>query len=208
MRCFVTATDTDAGKTVACAWAILHSGARYWKPVQAGLDQTDEQTVRTLTELGDERFLPTVYSLPEPLSPHEAARRAGVTIDMAAMRLPDDNDPVVVEGAGGLMVPLNGDYLVIDLIKQIALPAVLVCRTTLGTINHTLLSLEALRARRIPIAGIILCGPDVPHNRAAIETYGKVRVIGHLPPLEPLNQAALQAIKPEIDLRSLGEEIA
>lgn len=168
MRCYVTATDTDAGKTVACAWAMLHSDAQYWKPVQAGLEQTDEATVRELTGLGDDRFHATIYSLPEPLSPHEAARRAGVTIDPARLALPDDSGPLIVEGAGGLMVPLNNEYLVIDSIKQSDLPAILVCRTTLGTINHSLLSLEALRARDIPIAGVILSGPDVPHNRAGI----------------------------------------
>lgn len=203
MRCFVTATDTDAGKTVACAWAMLHSKARYWKPVQAGLELTDEATVRELTRLGNERFLPTVYSLPEPLSPHEAARRAGITIELRKLALPESEGPLVAEGAGGLMVPLNDEFLVIDSIKQSGLPAILVCRTTLGTINHTLLSLEALRARDIPIAGVILSGPDVPHNRAAIETYGKTPVIAHIPPLQPLSKETLKAIKPEIDLGTL-----
>lgn len=203
MRCFITATDTDAGKTVSCAWAMLHSTARYWKPVQAGLEQTDEATVRELTGLGDDRFHETVYALPEPLSPHESARRAGIEIEMDKLALPDETGPLIVEGAGGLMVPLNDDTLVIDSIKKFSLPAILVCRTTLGTINHSLLSLEALRARDIPIAGVILSGPDIPHNRAAIETYGQVRVIGHIPQMDDLNREALEAIKPEIDLDSL-----
>lgn len=203
MRCFVTATDTDAGKTVACAWLMLHSEAKYWKPVQAGLEETDEASVRALTELGDNRFHQTAFSLPEPLSPHESARRAGITIDPAKLALPDNNGPLIVEGAGGLMVPLNDKMLVIDSIKQSALPVILVCRTTLGTINHSLLSLEALRARDIPVAGIILSGTDIPHNRAAIEIYGKTRVIAHIPPLEPLDKAALLAIKPEVDLGTL-----
>jgi len=204
MRCFITATDTDAGKTVACAWAMLHGDARYWKPVQAGLEETDEATVRTLTGMGDERFHETVYALPEPLSPHESARRAGIVIEMSKLELPGDG-PLVVEGAGGLMVPLNNESLVIDFIKQTGLTAILVCRTTLGTINHSLLSLEALRAREIPIAGVILCGPDIPHNRAAIETYGKARVIAHIPPLDPLDRNALLAVRPEIDLEKLSE---
>lgn len=203
MRVFVTGTDTDAGKTLACAWLMLHSSARYWKPVQAGLEETDENTLRTLTGLGDDRFLSSAYSLPEPLSPHEAARRAGITIDMAKFAVPPDIESLVVEGAGGLLVPLNEEALVIDLIEKLGLPVILVCRTTLGTINHSLLSLEALRARNIPVAGVILSGPDIPHNREAIETYGKTRVIVHLPQMEEVTAAALKQIQPEIDLASL-----
>jgi len=203
MRYFITGTDTDVGKTVACAWAMLHTRARYWKPVQAGLDETDEATIRALTRAGDERFIATTYSLPEPLSPHEAAKRAGVVIEMDNFKLPNDDEPLIVEGAGGLMVPLNDKSLVIDLIVQLGLPAILVCRTGLGTVNHSLLSLEALRARNIPVAGVILNGPDVPHNRTAIKTYGKVRIIGHIPPLEPLTRKTLEAVPLELDLLSL-----
>lgn len=203
MRCFITGSDTDAGKTLACAWVMLHTPARYWKPVQAGLEETDEEAIRALTGAGDDRFVPTTYALPDPLSPHEAARRAGLRISMEAFVLPDDTGPLIVEGAGGLLVPLNEKALVIDLIEKLGLPAILVCRTTLGTINHSLLSLEALRARNIPVAGVILSGPDVPHNRSAIETYGKVRIIGHIPLLDPLTSDALKAVRPEIDLMSL-----
>lgn len=203
MRFFVTGTDTDAGKTVACAWLMLHTGARYWKPVQAGLNETDEATIRQLTGAGDNRIFPSTYALPEPLSPHEAARRARVAIDIDAFQLPGGGDPLVVEGAGGLMVPLNEGNLVINLVAKLGLPAILVCRTTLGTINHSLLSLEALRARDIDVAGVILNGPDIPHNRAAIEDYGKVRILGHIPPLKALTRDALQGIPPEIDLKSL-----
>lgn len=203
MRVTITGTDTDVGKTIVCAWFMLHTHARYWKPVQAGLDETDETTIRRLTGAGDDRIVPTAYALPEPLSPHEAARRAGITIDMNEFALPAGEEPLVVEGAGGVMVPLNDNNLVIDMIAALGLPAVLVCRTALGTINHSLLSLEALRARKIPVAGAVLSGPDVPHNRAAIESYGKVRILGHIPPLQPVSRETLQAIAPEIDLLSL-----
>lgn len=202
MRVFLTGTDTGIGKTLAAAWLLLHSDARYWKPVQAGLDgETDEQVVRRLTGLGDDRFHPTVYSLTQPLSPHEAARRDGVAIAMDRFQVPEG--PLVIEGAGGLMVPLNPESLVIDLIRQSRLPALLVARSTLGTINHTLLSLEALRRRNIPVAGVLLSGPDVPHNRAAIEHYGKARIAGHLPPMEAVTRDTLLAVKPECDLESL-----
>ncbi len=203
MRCFITGSDTDVGKTLACAWVMLHTPARYWKPVQAGLEEIDEDTIRALTGAGDDRFVPTTYSLPDPLSPHEAARRAGVKIDMDNFELPENAGPLIVEGAGGLLVPLNEKAFVIDLIEKLGLPAILVCRTALGTINHSLLSLEALRARNIPVAGVILSGPDVPHNRLAIETYGKTRIIGHIPPLDPVNSETLKAVRPEIDFLSL-----
>jgi len=206
MRLFVTGTDTDIGKTVVAAWAMLHLDANYWKPVQAGLeDETDEEAVRRLTGAPDNRFLPSTYRLPDPLSPHEAARRAGIRIEMEDLRPGDHKEPLIVEGAGGLMVPLNEDSFVIDLIKQLEASAILVCRSTLGTINHTLLSLQALRDRQIPIAGVVLNGPNMPHNRSAIETYGQVRVIAEIPPLEPLTREALLGISPEIDMASLGE---
>lgn len=204
MRFFITGTDTDVGKTVACAWLMLHLGARYWKPIQAGLDETDEATIRRLTGAGDDRIVPTAYSLPEPLSPHEAARRAGIAIDIDSLQAPDgEQTPLIVEGAGGVLVPLNDEALVIDLIEQLRLPVILVCRTTLGTINHTLMSLKVLRARNIQVAGAILSGPDVPHNREAIESYGRVRIIAHLPRLDPLTRDALQGIAPEINPATL-----
>ena len=200
MRVFVTGTDTGVGKTVVSAWLALHLQARYWKPVQAGLDgETDTKAVCRLAGLGPERIVPEVYALPEPLSPHEAARRAGQRIEMERFALPRAGAPLVVEGAGGLMVPLNEEALVIDLVARLGLPAILVARTGLGTINHTLLSIEALRARALPLAGVVLNGPDVPHNRAAIESYGATRVLGHIPPLNPLDRDALAGIGLEID---------
>jgi dethiobiotin synthase len=207
MRYFVTGTDTDVGKTIACAWLALHLEAHYWKPIQSGLEgETDEAVVRRLTGMADDRFVPSAYALPEPLSPHESARRAGVRIDFDRMPLPKTTGPLIVEGAGGLLVPLNEDALIIDLIGRLGLPVILVTRTTLGTINHTLLSLEAIRARGLPLAGIVLNGPDMPHNRQALEQYGKARVLGHIPPLDPLDRAALLAVKPEANLREAAPE--
>ena len=199
---FVTGTDTDVGKTVAAAWLMLHTGAAYWKPVQSGLADGpgDTETVRRLTGADAGRFHAPVYELVAPLSPHEAAAREGVTIDPARLTLPPQDPPPIVEGAGGLMVPLSGDFLMIDLIARLGLPVVLVCRSALGTINHTLLSLEALHRRDLPIAGLIISGPKTPHNRTALEEYGKVPVIAEIGPLDPLNKEALLAIRPELDL--------
>ncbi|MFD0987680.1 dethiobiotin synthase [Methyloligella solikamskensis] len=203
---FVTGTDTDVGKTVVAAWLTAYLGADYWKPIQSGVaDGTDTKTVRALAELPDERIVPEAYVLPEPLSPHESARRAGVTIDLAAIRLPETENFLVVEGAGGLMVPLNETELVIDLMEDLGLPAILVARSTLGTINHTLLSLEALRRRGLAVAGVIMVGPESGHNRAAIERYGRTQVIAEIPWLDPLNRQTLCGITPELDLKKLAQ---
>lgn len=195
---FVTGTDTDVGKTVACAWIMLHSGASYWKPVQSGLtDPTDTQFLRDLTGLPATRFLSPAYELSEPLSPHEAAKRDGIEINMNKLTLPRSAKPLIVEGAGGVLVPLNKDKMMTDLIAQLGLPVVLVARSGLGTINHTLLSLEALRKRKIDVVGVIINGPRQTHNRQAIEEYGRVHIIAEIPQLEPLDRQKLLGVAPE-----------
>lgn len=204
---FVTGTDTDVGKTVVAAWLVARLGASYWKPVQAGTDpETDSDTVRRLAGVGQERILPEAYVLPDPLAPHEAARRAGLAIDMAKLVPPASDRPLVVEGAGGLMVPLGDQSYVIDLARDLDLPLILVARSTLGTINHTLLSLEAIRRRGLPLAGVVINGPETPHNRAAIERYGRVQIIAEIPRLDPVTSDSLLAIEPEIDLAKLARE--
>ena len=202
---FVTGTDTDVGKTIVSAWLVARLGACYWKPVQAGNHpETDSAIVRRLTGVPPDRILPEAYVLPEPIAPHEAARRAGVVIDMAKLVPPSCDRPLVVEGAGGLMVPLNDTALVIDLATELHLPIILVARSTLGTINHTLLSLEAIRRRGLTLAGVVVNGPETPHNRAAIERYGQVEVIAEIPWLDQLTPSALMAIEPELDLAKLA----
>ena len=206
---FVSGTDTDVGKTVVSAWLVGRLGAAYWKPVQAGNHpETDSEIVRRLSGAPPERILPEAYVLPEPIAPHEAARRAGTAIDMAKLAPPPHDGPVVVEGAGGLLVPLNDKAYVIDLASELHLPIILVARSTLGTINHTLMSIEAIRRRGLPLAGVVVNGPETPHNRAAIERYGKVEIIAELPWLDQINSAALMAIEPELDLAKLAREAA
>lgn len=206
---FVTGTDTDVGKTVVSAWLVGRLGACYWKPVQAGNHpETDSAIVRRLSGAAPDRILPEAYLLPEPIAPHEAARRAGMTIDMAKLVPPRCDGPLVVEGAGGLLVPLNDKAYVIDLASELHLPIILVARSTLGTINHTLLSLEAIRRRGLPLAGVVVNGPETPHNRAAIERYGKVEIIAEIPWLDQLTYSALMAIQPELDLAKLAREAA
>jgi dethiobiotin synthase len=202
---FVTGTDTDIGKTLVSSWLLTQLDASYWKPVQAGvMPETDSSVVRRLAEIEADRILPEAYVLPEAIAPHEAARRAGIAIDMAKFVPPVSDRPLVVEGAGGLMVPLTDTAYVIDLAAELHLPLILVTRSTLGTINHTLLSLEAIRRRGLPLAGVVINGPETPHNRASIERYGQVEVIAEIPWLDVVNRSTLLTIEPELDLMKLA----
>jgi dethiobiotin synthetase len=192
MRGFiVTGTDTGVGKTVFAAALAAHLDARYWKPVQAGLDgESDSEVVARLSG-GKARVLPEAYRLTNPLSPHEAARLDGVTIDPAGLTLPEGDGPLVVEGAGGVVVPLSGELLSADLFAIWGLPAILVARTTLGTINHSLLSLEALLARGIAVVGVVFSGEANAASEEAIVRLGQTEHLGRLPRLDPLDPATL-----------------
>ncbi|GAB6176285.1 hypothetical protein JCM16814_11760 [Desulfobaculum senezii] len=194
-RLFVTGTDTDAGKTVISALLTLALDAHYWKPIQSGVNEdSDTRDVRALTGLPQERFLPEAYRLTEPLSPHEAATIDGVRIDLDAITLPalPQDAPLVVEGAGGLMVPLNTEALMLDLITRLGLPVVVVARSGLGTINHTLLTLAALRAAGAEVAGVIMNGPPHPANADAIAHFGRVPVLAQVPMLDDLSPQGLK----------------
>lgn len=191
---FITGTDTEVGKTVAAAWLCLKLGASYWKPIQTGaIEGTDPDTATTLTQGSGIQIFPSTYTFQAPVSPHLAAMVEGCEINFNKLILPATT-PLIVEGAGGVMVPLTHKRLIIDLIQYLNLPAIVVARTQLGTINHTLLTLEALRARKIPVRGVILSGPENHDNLWAIETYGNVPVIGHLPPFAKITQQSLLEI--------------
>jgi dethiobiotin synthetase len=191
---FVTGTDTNVGKTVVSALLTLGLGAAYWKPVQSGLEPlTDTDYVRQVTGLDDSHFFPECYRLTQPLSPHAAAAIDGLEIALTDFQLPSTPKPhLIVEGAGGLMVPLNSQAFIIDLIRQFQLPVCLVTRSTLGTINHTLLSLAQLRRAGVPILGVIINGPKNPSNREAIVHYGQVPVLAELEPLAAVNATTLR----------------
>ncbi|WP_032112763.1 dethiobiotin synthase [Candidatus Paracaedibacter symbiosus] len=191
---FVTGTGTDVGKTIASAWLCLKLKAAYWKPIQSGAQtHSDAETVTALTKNRGVEIFPPCYTFQAPLSPHLAASLEGQEINLSKIVLPTA-ERLVVEGAGGVLVPLTHRRLMVDLIQHLKLPAIVVAHTTLGTINHTLLTLEALRARQIPVKGVILNGPENNDNLWSIETYGQVSVIGYLPPLVQVTQAVLEAI--------------
>ncbi|MFO7628629.1 MAG: dethiobiotin synthase [Prochlorococcaceae cyanobacterium] len=191
-RLVICGTDTDVGKTVVSALVVQGLEARYWKPVQSGLEGGgDSGRLRQLLQLPAERILGEAYRLSAPVSPHWAAERDGLLIESARLALPAGAGPLVVETAGGLLVPLRRDWLQIDQIQHWGLPVLLVARSGLGTLNHTLLSLEALRRRRIAVLGLVLNGPPHPDNPRTLEELGGVPVLAELPPLDPLTAAAL-----------------
>ena len=195
-KIFVSGTDTGIGKTVVSAMMTLGLSATYWKPIQSGLEEeTDTEFVRRVTGLSDEHFMPERFRLQEPLSPHASAEIDGVTISLDDFQLPEaGTNNLVVEGAGGLLVPLNDNDMIIDLIERFQLPVLLVSRSELGTLNHTFLSLEALRNREIPVLGVVMNGPKNESNKKAIEKYGNVEVIGEINTIETLNAKTLMSI--------------
>jgi len=203
MTIVVTGTDTDIGKTVFAAGLTAALGARYWKPVQAGLaDGSDAASVVTLGVPAD-RVLPEAYRLTTPCSPHLAAEIDGVRIDPDRLALPQVDGPLVIEGAGGVMVPVTRELIFADLFARWAEPVVLVARTGLGTINHSLLSIEVLRSRGVTILGIAFVGDAVEDSEATIAKLGKVRRLGRLPRLDPLNAATLaEAFAANFDLEA------
>jgi dethiobiotin synthetase len=190
----VTGTDTGIGKTVFAAALTGALDGYYWKPVQSGLaEETDSETVRRLSGLAADRILPERYRLRTPASPHLAARLDGVEIDAERLALPSTPRPLVVEGAGGLLVPLTREVTYIDVFARWRAPLVLCARTTLGTINHTLLSVEAIRARNIPLLGIAFIGNENTESEDVIVALGRTRRLGRLPPLAPLTAESLKA---------------
>ncbi|MCJ8509973.1 dethiobiotin synthase [Rhizobium lemnae] len=204
----VTGTDTGVGKTVFSAALVQALDAHYWKPVQSGLEEeTDSELVARLAGAEPVRILPEAWKLKTPVSPHLAAQIDGVEIDPLALVPPQVERPLVIEGAGGLLVPLTRRVTYADIFARWQLPTILCARTALGTINHTLLSLEAMRVRKIPILGVVFIGDEVRDSQAIISELGKVRVLGRLPKLNRLDTETLrQAFSAHFDLNDFGVE--
>jgi dethiobiotin synthetase len=206
MQIFVTGTDTNIGKTITTAWLCTHTDYTYFKPIQTGIEEdSDSLTIKTLSPKTE--VIPEIYALPRPLSPHLSALYAGTQIDLNHITLPP-RPKLFIEGAGGLMVPLNKNFLMLDLIKILEIPVILVASTRLGTINHTLLSLQALRQYNIPCLGVIMNGEPNQDNLKAIEYYGKTTVLAELPKITTLNSEQLLDVPMPKSLKQLLENNA
>ncbi|QDH17110.1 dethiobiotin synthase [Swingsia samuiensis] len=203
---FITGTDTEIGKTLTSAILTKAWNTYYWKPLQTGLEteQGDSPTVASLAQLPPKKIIPPAYSFKAPLSPMAAASKEHTTINPGRLVLPQLSNPILVEGAGGLMVPIRKDLLMIDLINKLDLPTILVARSGLGTINHTLLSLEALTRRNIHILGVVLSGPLNTENKKTIEEFGNTKVILQIPHLDVVNPTIVTSLAQEVpDLRDI-----
>ena len=192
-RLVVTGTDTGIGKTVFSAALTDALGACYWKPIQSGLDaETDSETVSRLGQIPPRRILPEKWRLNTPASPHLAAEIDKITLHPVELSPPETTLPLIIEGVGGLLVPLTRRQLLADVFARWQLPVILCARTGLGTINHTLLSLEAMRRRLIPVLGIAFIGDAHPDTEHIVVEMGRTRRLGRLPRLDPLTPDALR----------------
>ncbi|GHM58205.1 MAG: hypothetical protein sL5_03930 [Candidatus Mesenet longicola] len=189
MQIFITGTDTNVGKTLISSWICLHTGYSYFKPIQTGADKDSD----VVSKLANSNIYEESYIYKSPLSPHLAASLENDSIDISRINLPKERN-LIVEGAGGILVPINETTFMVDLIKKLNIPVILVARSTLGTINHTLLSLEALRARSVSILGVILNGPHNQDNIKAIEFYGKVEILASIPKLQEVSKESLMQL--------------
>lgn len=184
----IAGIGTEVGKTVVSALFVEAMKADYWKPVQSGsLTDSDTRTVKELISNAESEFHDEAYLLKEPLSPHAAAKIDGVEIALSAIQIPDTENDLVIELAGGLMVPLNDTALNMDLLEQWKLPVVIVSDYYLGSINHTLLTIDALKSRHIPVHSIVFNGTLVEESRNAIIGFSGIDQVIEIPRLETLN---------------------
>jgi dethiobiotin synthetase len=189
---FVSGIGTGIGKTMVSAVLVEKLKADYWKPVQSGdLDKSDSFAVKNLISNKDSKIHPEAYKLSQPYSPHKSAAIDKLSIDPEKIILPQTNNSLIIEGAGGLMVPLTDRFMMIDLIKKLNVPVVLVSQNYLGSINHTLLSIQALKKYDIPIKGIIFNGVKDIYSKEFILQYTEIALLGHIPQYKEVDKKAI-----------------
>jgi dethiobiotin synthase len=192
---FVTGTDTGVGKTLLSALLVAALNRQYWKPIQTGAcEGTDREAIMKWAEVAADRVVPETYIFDPPVSPHLAAEQEGTAINLHGICRPASLDPLIIEGAGGVYVPINVSAFMLDLMRQLGAPVVVAARTSLGTINHTLLTVAALRDARLDLRGVVMIGKENRDNRRAVEVYGNVPVIGCIPWLEVINRSKLRTV--------------
>jgi len=197
---FVTGIDTEIGKTIVSSILVEKLKADYWKPVQSGdLHHTDTMKVQGYISNSKSVFHPEGFRLTEPMSPHASAAIDGVEIKLTDFTIPKTDNHLIIEGAGGLMVPLNDQDMIIDLMQKLAIPVILVSKNYLGSINHTILSIEMLRMKGIELVGVIFNGEPNPETERVIQAQTGVKVLGNIPKLAEINKATVAA---QVDLIS------
>jgi len=192
---FITGIGTEVGKTIASAIITQALEADYWKPLQAGeLDSSDTMKVRELIDNNKSFFHTETYRLNQPMSPHAAAERDGVEITISAFKIPKTDNHLVIEGAGGLLVPLNNKDTILDLIEHLKCEVILVSRHYLGSINHSLMSIELLKQRNIPVKGILFNGNENKDTESIIKEMTGIEVLGRIDELEDLNKSVINSV--------------
>ena len=192
---FVTGIGTEVGKTIASVIIMQALKADYWKPVQAGeLNNSDSIKVAALINNDRTKIHPEAYKLNQPMSPHAAAERDGVEIDISSFKIPHTNNHLVIEGAGGLLVPLNDKDTILNLIESLNCEVILVSRHYLGSINHTLMSIETLHKRKIPIKGILFNGKENKDTESIITKMSSENIIGRIDELDNLNKSIINSV--------------
>lgn len=189
---FVTGIGTGIGKTIVSAILVEKLKADYWKPVQSGdLENSDTSKVKELVSNTITTFHPEAYRLTQPFSPHKSAAIDGITIEPEKILAPVTANWLIIEGAGGLMVPLNSHFLMIDLIKKLGAEVILVSQNYLGSINHTLLSIYTLKQQNIPVRAIIFNGPRDLSSEDYILGYTGIKLLGNIPEYEIVDKKAI-----------------
>ena len=198
----ICGTDTDIGKTLISAFFVRGLNSFYWKPIQSGLEtETDSEFVYRLSKVNKNKILKEAYKFNRPVSPHWAAEIDKNLIQRKLLNLPEVSSNLIVETAGGLMVPLTRDFLQIDQIKIWELPVIIVCRSSLGTLNHTLLSIEALQKRNIKILGLIVNGKKHLDNPKTLKEFSEIPIIAEFPYLENINVNQLDILWEKLKMK-------
>lgn len=197
---FITGTDTNIGKTLVCSWLCLQTGYDYFKPIQTGTNEGRDSSI--VSKYAGAHVHPETYCYQAPLSPHLAAAAENEIIDIQRIQLPS-SDRLIIEGAGGVLVPINAHAMMVDLVKQFNVPVIIVASSRLGMINHTLLSIEALRSRNIDLLGVIVTGDLNEASCQAIEKYGQARVLAQLPFLPEVSRESLSRVPIGFELSNL-----
>lgn len=196
----VTGTDTNIGKTFVSSWLCLHTGFGYFKPIQTGLSEGRDSDM--VASLSNAVIYPETYCFQAPVSPHLAAESERCRIDVDKINLPVQNN-LVIEGAGGVYVPVNEHALMIDVFKHFNQPVILVASSRLGTLNHTLLSIKAIRDHQLTLLGVVMVGEDLLANRKAIQHYGQTKILASLPWLDEVSEASLRALTFPVELQKI-----
>ena len=204
----ICGTDTDVGKTLISSFFVRGLKSFYWKPIQSGIEtETDSQIILRLSEIKKEKILKEAYIFKRPVSPHWAAEIDEKKIDINLLKLPPTDGSLIVETAGGVMVPITRNFLQIDQIKKWDLPVIIVCRSSLGTLNHTLLTIEALKKRNIKILGLIVNGKKHFDNPKTLQEFSKLPIIAEFPRISNVDKNNLDKLWQELNIENILKSI-